>query len=184
MENIEQQGKPIEVEISTERDLIIPSKTNARAFHESMRQRIMENGYGMLEYIEMLKFFEKVKEVIYGDSSQYASPEAKAGDKIFKDMILEEVQKGGKAGITSKRGTKFSVMENAGTVYHYENCGDPILSNLQLQLEEIKFKVKERQDFIKTVPANGLEIRHGDELITIYPPYKTSTTTFKVTLPK
>jgi hypothetical protein len=45
--------------------------------------------------------------------------------------------------------------------------------------------VKARKEFLKTVPLSGLEILTKDgELVTVYPPAKSSKSSFKVSLPK
>jgi hypothetical protein len=80
-------------------------------------------------------------------------------------------------------GGKIETMEG-GTKYHYENCNDPIYQELLIEQDKLNERIKSRELFLKTIPVNGMDIRHEDELVTIFPPYKTSTTTYKVTLAK
>lgn len=178
----DQDNKAGEIQITSAQPLII-SKQNAKSYFSSIKEYIKETGKGMFEFLEVLKFFDKVNETIKGNS-QASNPEEREGDKEFKQMVMDEVSKYGKDGYTTTRGAKFSIMENAGTKYHYENCGDPVLVELNEKNVEILEKIKIRQEFLKTVPISGMEIRHEDELINVYPPYKTSTQTYQIRLPK
>ena len=101
------------------------------------------------------------------------------GDVAFKNYALEKIEN----GYTSESGTRIEQCE-AGTKYHFEKCNDPVLRNLYTRREVIDDKIKEREAFLKTVPSSGIEILFGDELVKVYHPYKTSVTTYKVTLSK
>jgi hypothetical protein len=103
-------------------------------------------------------------------------------DERFTDYVREELAKNGGKIVTAS-GAKIETMEG-GTKYHFENCNDWELKKYELQMEQVKEAIARRQAFLKTVPAGGLDIRVEDELITVYPPYKTSTSTYKVTLAK
>lgn len=154
------------------------SKTNAAAFHQQMKEMIKDTGYGLLEYVEFLKFTEKLKEQISG-SNQAGIPE----DKEFTSMVRDEVAKYGKAATTS-RGVKIELAET-GTTFDFTKCNDPILMHLEELAKDVAEKLKQRKEFLKTVPAAGLEVLVEEgELVTIYPPSKTSKSSYKVTLPK
>lgn len=171
-----------EILISSAQPMII-SKENARAFYEHIKVMIYEETYDPFKFLEVIKLFDKVNELIKGNS-QASNPEEREGDKEFKNFIIDLIkQNNGK--YVSPRGAKFEIMENAGTKYHYENCNDPILTELVLRMQTIEIELKARQDFLKTVPLSGLEIHVGEgELVTVYPPYKTSSVAYKITLPK
>ena len=49
---------------------------------------------------------------------------------------------------------------------------------------ELKEKIKAKQDFLKTVPISGLSIlvESTGEMVTVYPPSKSSTTAVSVSL--
>lgn len=175
---------PVSIQLIPENVLIL-SKINAKTYLQTIKDKVKESGDTNLlfKFVEVIKFFDKINEIIKGNS-QAPNPEDREGDKEFKKMVMDEVSKYGKEGYQTPRGAKFGIMENAGTVYHYENCKDLLLDDYKTQLEILTLKIKERQEFLKTVPVTGMEIRFEDELITVYPPYKTSTTTYKVTLPK
>jgi len=67
------------------------------------------------------------------------------------------------------------------TEYDYEACGDPELVNLELQMKELKMKLDQRKEWLKTM-GGPQDIRIGDELVTIYPPIKKTTTGVKVSI--
>lgn len=159
------------------------SKQDAKSFHSQIRERILATGKGLFEYVETLKFFEKVLKVLTGDSGA-TKQEDKDGDKLLKDYIRTEIGKYGKS-FTTSRGVKFELFE-AGTKYHYENCNDPILSELLEQSAELLEKIENRKEFLKNVPTEGIIVvdENTGESPKVYPPYKTSTSSYKVTLPR
>lgn len=97
----------------------------------------------------------------------------------YREFLLNEASKYGKT--FEQYNAKFQVKET-GTRYDYSVCCDSELQDLQEQSDKLAEKLKSRQKFLQSVPASGLEILQGDELITIYPPIKTSTTSVTVTL--
>jgi hypothetical protein len=99
----------------------------------------------------------------------------------YKDYILNEVSKYGKSHITAS-GTKLEVAE-VGTKYDYSLTGDLELKELEEQKAVIEFKIKERQTFLKAL-KHPMEVLFGDELITLHPASKTSTTSIKTTISK
>jgi hypothetical protein len=99
----------------------------------------------------------------------------------YKDYILNEVSKYGKSHVTAS-GTKLEVAE-VGTKYDYSLTGDVELKELEEQKAVIEFKIKERQTFLKAL-KHPMEVLFGDELITLHPASKTSTTSIKTTISK
>jgi hypothetical protein len=100
----------------------------------------------------------------------------------YKTYVVEELGKySGKYSTGS--GTKIEVCE-AGVKYLYDKCNDPVLADLYNQKIELEGKIKFRESFLKAVSPEGTDIKVEDELVTVYPPSKTSTTTYKVTLSK
>lgn len=158
------------------------SKTNAATFHAQAKERIFDNG-GAFEYVEVIKFFSALDKQITGDSASKIEP-----DKEFIDYLREEIRKhgngGDKAEYKTLRGVKFTLAET-GTAYNFSMCNDPELSEMEKQEAEIKEKVKARKEFLKTIPVKGIDIITSDgEAIKIYPPSKTSKSSFKIQLPK
>ena len=96
----------------------------------------------------------------------------------YKDLTLDEAAKYGKS--FEHYNAKFEIKE-MGVKYDYSNCGDPIYNQLAEELAELEKKVKDRQAFLKAVQP-GTELLIEDEVIILYPPIKTSTTSITVNL--
>lgn len=96
----------------------------------------------------------------------------------YKDLTLDEAAKYGKS--FEHYNAKFEIKE-MGVKYDYSNCGDPIYNRLAEELAELEKKVKDRQAFLKAVQP-GTELLIKDEVIVLYPPVKTSTTSITVNL--
>lgn len=99
----------------------------------------------------------------------------------YKDYILNEVLKYGKSHITAS-GTKLEVAE-VGTKYDYSLTGDLIMVDLELQKQILDAKIKERQTFLKSITKPKKEL-FSDEVVILYPPAKTSTSSVKITISK
>lgn len=168
--------------ILTPDNIPVLSKQNAATFHAKAKERIYEQG-GAFEYIEVIKFFAALDKEINGDSSSKKEP-----DKEFIEYLREEIAKqgngGDKAEFKTERGVKFTLAE-VGSSYDFSQCGDQELYDLELAATNAANEVKKRKEFLKTVPVAGLEILTKDgELVTIYPPAKSSRSSFKVSLPR
>ena len=96
----------------------------------------------------------------------------------YKDLTLEEASKHGKS--FELHNAKFEIKE-AGVKYDYSNCGDPVYKALAEKLAELEKEIKDRQAFLKAVKP-GTEILVEDEVVILYPPVKTSTTSITVNL--
>lgn len=105
-------------------------------------------------------------------------------DKRFVEGVRSEVELYGKMLITNNS-SKVELAET-GTKYDYSNCNDAEYLSLLADLEKAKEMVKVRESFLKGVPSKGFEVTDTTtgEIVTIYPPVKTSTSSFKVTLNK
>jgi hypothetical protein len=112
----------------------------------------------------------------------------KAMEEIVKICTADENYKATLISAASHHGKKFMMFnaefmtKEVGVKYDYSRCGDDELTILLVQSDELNAKIKQRQDFLKTVPITGIDIRQGDELVTVYPPSKSSTTSVTVTL--
>jgi len=98
---------------------------------------------------------------------------------VFKDILLNEASKMGKS--FEYQNARFDIKE-VGVKYDYSRTGDPIILELLEKQEELDKKVKARQEFLKTIQSEGQEILIGDEVIRVFPPSKSSTTSVSVTL--
>lgn len=154
--------------------IISISKSNVETFHRTMRDMIYQTGSGVFEYLETIKFFEKLKEEIFGSQS-------KDGDKGFKNHVIDEIRKYGKEYITS-RGVKFELAET-GTKYDFS--GDPVWSSIVEKIKPLDEDKKKREAFLKSLTKTLIETDpETGETFEVQPPIKTSTSSFKVTLGK
>ena len=96
----------------------------------------------------------------------------------YKDLTLYEAAKYGKS--FEMHNAKFEIKE-MGVKYDYSNCGDPVYNDLAQKLAELEKDIKDRQAFLKAVKP-GTEILIEDEVIVLFPPVKTSTTSITVNL--
>jgi hypothetical protein len=102
---------------------------------------------------------------------------------LWKTSVRDEISKWGKC-FNSNSGTKIELAET-GTKYDYSKCDDPELLFLLQSSESIAEKLKARQEFLKTVPISGIDIvGEGGEVCRVFPPSKTSISSYKVTLCK
>lgn len=103
-------------------------------------------------------------------------------DKRLVDFVRDELAKSS-GKVTLASGTRIEAAE-VGTEYNYENCGDSVWYFLQHKKEAAISDLKIREAFLKTIPAKGLIVTDEltGETTTIYPPTKTSISSYKVTL--
>lgn len=103
-------------------------------------------------------------------------------DRRFKDYVVEEAGKH-KGGFVSNSGAKIECIE-AGVKYDYSKCGDPKYLDYLQEVQDAEAQLKEYQKFLRSIPMEGIEVRRDDELVRIFPPSKSSTSTYKITLSK
>jgi triphosphoribosyl-dephospho-CoA synthetase len=147
--------------------LIESTNDQRQEFAESIIEQVREGNVNPLDAQLFCKAIEDVAKRIMSDDR-------------FKNELIEEATINGKR--FQHKGVKFEVRE-AGVKYHFDKCDDPILALLQEQKAELDAKLKEREAFLKTVSTSGIDLLTEDgEVIKVFPPYKTSTTTVAVTL--
>jgi len=102
-------------------------------------------------------------------------------DKEYKEMVLTQATKHGKT--FDLHNANFRIQE-VGTKYDFAHCGDSVIDDLYSQMVSLKAKIKEREEFLKSLPPIGLDILDSatGEVKTILKPIKTSTTSIAVTL--
>lgn len=151
---------------TTNLSLFETTKSERQTFAQSVIEGLMEGNFDPLKVHLQVKCMEDlIKQITSND--------------VYKDLLVTEASKYGKA--FEHYNSKFEIKE-MGVKYDFENCGDPVLQSLEQQLESIQNEVKERQKFLRTIPESGMEILVDDELIKVYPPTKTSTTTVTINL--
>jgi len=108
--------------------------------------------------------------------------------KTERQEFAQVVINNAKEGLPYKYGktfehynAKFEIKE-MGVKYDYSVCQDAVYNNLKNKLVVLEDEIKAREKFLKTIPSQGLETLIEDEVVTLYPPNKTSTTTISVNL--
>ena len=144
------------------------TKSQLKIIAEDSVERLTESG----KLIESIETFSKIDWLIKEIKS---NPD-------YIEALRDEVTKHGKQVVTSY-GTKIELAE-VGTKYDYSNCGDSEYNQLMQQMEVLEATIKERQTWLKSIPASGVDILFGDEICKIYPPSKSSTSSIKTTIAK
>ena len=146
------------------------SKTQIKVISDQTAKDIIDNGQDVIKIADTIAKIELfIKEL-------KASPE-------YLDYLISEVAKYGK-GMTTSTGTKLELAE-VGTKYDFSKSNDPELKKMEQEFEVLEEKIKCRKDFLKTLSANGIDVMTEEgELITLYPPSKTSKSSVKCTITK
>ena len=147
------------------------TKTQIKVIAQTTVNEILDGGKDIVQISEMLtKVQLLIKEM--KDSSE------------FNDALIYEVTKFGK-GYVTPGGTKMEVGE-FGTKYDFSQCCDTMFDSLEQQQKSIDEAVKERKEFLRIVPSEGMQLLDAasGEIITIYPPSKSSSTSVKFTIQK
>jgi hypothetical protein len=102
--------------------------------------------------------------------------------KLITPAVIDEITKHGKKA--EMLGCELTLMEG-GTKYDYTNCQDNVLDTLNEDKKALDAQIKEREAFLKGLPTDGIEIVTEDgEVIKLFPPSKTSTSTFRFAFSK
>jgi hypothetical protein len=145
------------------------NKSMLKSMASSTLDELMENGriIEAADMIAKMEFF--IKEL-------KSNPE-------YIDFLRYEIAKYGSAH-TTPSGTRIELAE-VGVKYDYVFCEDDILNDMLIQREALDERIKERQDFLKRLPSDGIDIitAHG-EVKRIFPPFKTSNSSVKCTISK
>lgn len=145
---------------------ILPTKANILALSERIAAIVTE---GVADPLETIAKLEAIKGV------------CEESRKKLESFVRSEIEKYGKEPAT-KLGAKFELSET-GVKYDYSN--DAVWKGLVAQLVPIQEKIKEREKFLKTVTkAFAQTDTETGETIEVFPPTKTSNSSFKVTLGK
>lgn len=161
----------MEQNIITQKVFPFPTKETQKEFADKL-VRMVEDGE-----VSPLEMAVKTKAVV-------ETFKAVGDSKVLKDAVYNESLKYGKGEQMAYGGAKVQVKEG-GVKYDFSVCGDPEWDELNRQMEELKAKMKEKEDWLKgnTKPITVLDEATG-EVSTIYPPARTSVTTFSITFPK
>lgn len=99
----------------------------------------------------------------------------------YKSALMDEMSKWEKS--FEFKSSRFDRRET-GVKYDWKSTCDPQAIRLINEIDSLEIELKQRTDFLKTVPKSGLLITDPEtgETVQIFPPNKTSTETVAVTL--
>lgn len=100
-------------------------------------------------------------------------------DERFVNAIREDLERNNKSFVLPT-GTKIELAE-VGVKYDYSS--DPMWSELEAQIKPIRDKQKEREEYLKKIPAGKMLMNEEGEVLAVGPA-KSSTSSFKVSLAK
>jgi hypothetical protein len=145
------------------------TKSDIKTISNNMVADILNNGH-IIESADALNKMETlIKEI-------KSNPD-------WIDYLREQVAMNGASVITSS-GTKLELAE-VGIKYDFSKCGDEMLNDLLAEQERIDELIKERQTFLKTIPVAGIDVvTLSGELVRLYPPTRSSTSSIKTTIAK
>jgi hypothetical protein len=145
------------------------TKSDIKTISNNMVADILNNGH-IIESADALNKMETlIKEI-------KSNPD-------WIDYLREQVAMNGASVITSS-GTKLELAE-VGIKYDFSKCGDEMLNDLLIEQARIDELVKERQTFLKTIPVSGIDVvTISGELVRLYPPSRSSTSSIKTTIAK
>lgn len=160
-------------------ELFDTNKQGRSQFAESVVEAIESGSADPLKVHIFLKNIEEISKTLTS-TDQKKNKNFKLAHR-FRSALLEEADKHGKA--FDYHNARIEQRES-GTTWNYDNCNDPILANLETEMATLKEKITERQKFLQNLPEGGttLVIEETGEAITIYKPFKTSTTSIFVKL--
>jgi len=160
-ESIDQYTPPKETGVAAfqQSTLLGLNKASIKSLSQSIISEVMDGNQDGLEVLiatkKAKKFFEEIEENLKG--YVYSKPYASKGEilKIFGT----EVQR-----------------KELGVKWNYDNCGDVVYNRLKQQL-------KDREAYLKAVlkPVEETDEDTG-EVYTIYPPVKTSTDGYEISI--
>lgn len=96
----------------------------------------------------------------------------------IQEAVMREFEKYGES-IFEYKGALLQKQE-AGVKYDFSGCGDTVMDEYIKQLDDLKLKIKDREKFLKNIPASGVVDPETGSFI--YPPAKSSKTIIKTTL--
>lgn len=144
------------------------NKQQRQTFIDQVIQSVVDGHNDVRSIHYSLKVMEEITKKIM------ASP-------IYKSALMDEMERFEKS--FEFKSSRFDRRET-GVKYDWKSTCDPVVIDLMNRLESLESELKERTDFLKTVPKSGLMVTDPEtgETVQIFPPNKTSTETVAVTL--
>lgn len=156
--------------------LMETTKEQRQSFALDVIERIESGEVNPLKIHCQIKSMESIIELFNDKKKNPTTAER------YHKLVLDEASKQGGKSFELHNG-KFQIKE-AGTVYDWSKTEDLELLELLQQQDVLKEKIKSKQEFLKTVPTDGLLITNettGDTY-KVYPPSKSSTTIVSVSI--
>lgn len=147
------------------------SKQSVESVRQEIAQKVIDGEIDPIKVMASVKFYQKVFE---GDDKKNNGL-----THLIKNYVVDDLQKD-----PSRKdyfGFKVEVGET-GVNYNFSNCNDEELKDLLEAEKELKEKIKDRQDFLKTIKGHLDIITSNGEAVKIFPPAKFSSTSAKFTL--
>lgn len=170
----------IKLEDSSFNGNIAVSEAGVERVSDKLFQDVLEGKTSAINMVEMFKFVEEVGKKVKG----MADP---SGKYKFSELVRDEIKRNSEdqKSCKSKYGTKFELAETS-TSYDFTACKDPEWNSMDKTMKALKEKIKERETFLKTIGNKGLSFVNEEtgEVSKLFPPIKTSTSSYKQTLLK
>ncbi|WP_346320931.1 hypothetical protein [Chitinophaga sp. YIM B06452] len=145
---------------------ILPTKSNIQKLAENLADIVRSGANDAFEVVAKLEATKSLCE---------------SSRKLIEPLVREELEKYGKEGLT-KLEAKFELAE-VGVKYDYSS--DPVWQALSEKIAPLQEALKEREKLLKAITKPLIETDPDTgETYKVFPPIKTSTSSFKVTLGK
>jgi len=145
-------------------ELFSTSKDSIKLFGDGIIDRVKEGHADPLRVAALTRSMEAIAKYVNDNLKDNQKNEAqKYGDKPF-------MLHGCEMHYTSVK-----------SEYDYASSNDPIWNSLNEKITQLQIELKQRQEWLKTM-GKSEDIRHDDELVTIYPPIKKTTMGLKVSI--
>jgi len=146
--------------------LLPESNDQVSKFSNELKDTLDSGDVNPLDILLCIKGFEKMVKNI---------------KEYLNQLAVDELSKYSEKDIEYKT-AKLSVVE-AGVKYDYSNCNDFEIAKYAISTLELKAKIESRQNFLKGIKGSvNIINEETGEIIEIFQPIRTSTTTAKVTL--
>jgi len=146
--------------------LFASTQTQVDVFSDSIIQSVKQGEANPLEVLIQIKALQKVSDRVL---------------KEINDNLLTESNKYSETSFEFM-GAKIEKAE-LGTKYDYSSCGDTEYEMLDAQMNSLKQRIKEREEFLKSIKQDiTLVDNFTGEVITVHPPIKKSTSGLKVSI--
>ena len=145
------------------------TKEERRSFVTQIVDNVHDGGVSALQVHYQVKCLEDIIKNI-------------TDDRRYKEAVIEDASKHSSKPFDYKH-SEVAIRE-VGTKYDYDSCGDPTYKELKRLFDKAKKDLEERQEYLKTIPAEGVTIVDEDtgEICKVHKPIKTSTTSVTIKL--